>query len=137
MDMVSVILVAFFFVNDTATTEIYTYRHTLSRHDALPISGNLWLSVGIHTGVIIGEDLVFSVPDSGVTYTGHLLAARLTGPAWLRGGDAGPEGSVLALPVFTALLLVLRFIYRRAEEHKSELQSLMRISYAVSCLKKK
>src|SRR3546814_13159494 len=27
-----------FFFNDTATTEIYTYRHTLSLHDALPIS---------------------------------------------------------------------------------------------------
>src|SRR3546814_17256274 len=24
--------------NDTATTEIYTYRHTLALHDALPIS---------------------------------------------------------------------------------------------------
>src|SRR3546814_498729 len=28
----------FFFFNDTATTEIYTYGHTLSLHDALPIS---------------------------------------------------------------------------------------------------
>src|SRR3546814_5457135 len=28
-------------------------------------------------------------------------------------------------------------IYRRSEEHTSELQSLMRISYAVFCLKKK
>src|SRR3546814_17489749 len=27
----------FFFFNDTATTEIYTYLHTLSLHDALPI----------------------------------------------------------------------------------------------------
>src|SRR3546814_16183801 len=27
----------YFFFNDTATTEIYTYRHTLSLHDALPI----------------------------------------------------------------------------------------------------
>src|SRR3546814_15856268 len=26
-----------FFLNDTATTEIYTYGHTLSLHDALPI----------------------------------------------------------------------------------------------------
>src|SRR3546814_16306506 len=26
------------FLNDTATTEIYTYGHTLSLHDALPIS---------------------------------------------------------------------------------------------------
>src|SRR3546814_7846702 len=30
------ILVCFFF-NDTATTDIYTYLHTLSLHDALPI----------------------------------------------------------------------------------------------------
>src|SRR3546814_12000649 len=29
-----------FFVNDTATTEIDTYGHTLSLHDALPISGD-------------------------------------------------------------------------------------------------
>src|SRR3546814_762806 len=27
----------YFFFNATATTEIYTYGHTLSRHDALPI----------------------------------------------------------------------------------------------------
>src|SRR3546814_5416743 len=31
----------------------------------------------------------------------------------------------------------LRAKYRRSEEHTSELQSLMRISYAVFCLKKK
>src|SRR3546814_5958192 len=30
-----------------------------------------------------------------------------------------------------------RFLIRRSEEHTSELQSLMRISYAVFCLKKK
>src|SRR3546814_14824343 len=29
----------FFFFNDTPTTEIYTYLHTLSLHDALPIFG--------------------------------------------------------------------------------------------------
>src|SRR3546814_8697367 len=32
---------------------------------------------------------------------------------------------------------VLRGIFQRSEEHTSELQSLMRISYAVFCLKKK
>src|SRR3546814_90691 len=31
-----------FFFNDTATTDIYTYRHTLSLHDALPISPRPW-----------------------------------------------------------------------------------------------
>src|SRR3546814_20824885 len=33
-----VFLRCFFFFNDTATTELYTYGHTLSLHDALPIS---------------------------------------------------------------------------------------------------
>src|SRR3546814_17253055 len=32
------VFMLFFFFNDTATTEIYTYGHTLSLHDALPIS---------------------------------------------------------------------------------------------------
>src|SRR3546814_19559632 len=30
-------LLVFFFFNETATTAIYTYGHTLSLHDALPI----------------------------------------------------------------------------------------------------
>src|SRR3546814_2822537 len=37
----------------------------------------------------------------------------------------------------TAEALVQQFIDNRSEEHTSELQSLMRISYAVFCLKKK
>src|SRR3546814_12386454 len=36
--MLSVLTPFFFFFHDTATTEIYTYCHTLSLHDALPIS---------------------------------------------------------------------------------------------------
>jgi membrane protease YdiL (CAAX protease family) len=77
------------------------------------LTGNLWLSVGIHAGIVLAEDLVFSVPDSGAVYTGHLLISRLTGPAWLSGGDAGPEGSVLALPVFAVMFVLLWIVYRR------------------------
>jgi hypothetical protein len=50
---------------------------------------------------------------SGVGYTGHLLVSHLGGPAWLSGDDAGPEGSVLALPIFATLLAVLWAVYRR------------------------
>src|SRR3546814_19422570 len=32
-----VLVIYYFFFNDTSTTEIYTYGHTLSLHDALPI----------------------------------------------------------------------------------------------------
>src|SRR5213075_3562130 len=75
-------LFIFFFFNDTATTEIYTTRHTLSLHDALPIS--------------------CAVPPP---------PRSCTCGATRRGC--------------------------RSEEHTSELQSRLVISYAVFCLKKK
>src|SRR3546814_4772930 len=43
----------------------------------------------------------------------------------------------IAHPVMMLVFLVLTAITFRSEEHTSELQSLMRISYAVFCLKKK
>ena len=80
---------------------------------AIFLTGDLWLSIGIHTGGIFAEDFVFSVPDSGVVYTGRLLNSAFVGPAWLTGGDAGPEASAVALPVFVVFLFLLWRTYRR------------------------
>src|SRR5213075_3584805 len=76
-----------FFLNGTATTEIYTTRHTLSLHDALPIYGN---------------------------------------------GSAGSPGGATYEAAGA-----LHDVDPRSEEHTSELQSRLVISYAVFCLKKK
>src|SRR3546814_10542307 len=50
-------------------------------------------------------------------------------------------GREIAMPLFLAPTALQRLFHwqgeRRSEEHTSELQSLMRISYAVFCLKKK
>src|SRR3546814_18312383 len=97
-DNLSVVFFLFFFFNDTATTEIYTDWHTLSLHDALPIS------------------LPYVIRMSGLLYLACALAL---------GG------------MFVAYAWRLYRQYSRSEEHTSELQSLMRISYAVFCLKKK
>src|SRR3546814_4281736 len=43
----------------------------------------------------------------------------------------------LATPLFSDYAQKWRTVFVRSEEHTSELQSLMRISYAVFCLKKK
>src|SRR3546814_1062106 len=69
----------------------------------------------------------------------HILVERIAGPALL---DPVRQGRwVLGrLPGFARcgrLLLNDRPYAVRSEEHTSELQSLMRISYAVFCLKKK
>src|SRR3546814_6049177 len=90
---------SFFFFNDTATTEIYPYWHTLSLHDALPI---------YPARTRLGR-------------TGRRASRRRQAAEPLQ-GTATRSGDQAA---------------RRSEEHTSELQSLMRISYAVSCLKKK
>src|SRR3546814_5722970 len=50
-------------------------------------------------------------------------------------GGAQPEHDVVAFEI--GLEEGLERVFERSEEHTSELQSLMRISYAVFCLKKK
>src|SRR3546814_8420994 len=46
-------------------------------------------------------------------------------------------GKESVMPAFAENIDVMLYIDHRSEEHTSELQSLMRISYAVFCLKKK
>src|SRR3546814_8510430 len=84
----------YFFVFDvTATTEIYTYVHTLSLHDALPICAAPRRRRQRQRQARNHDDRQ------------HLAGRRAAGV--------------------------------RSEEHTSELQSLMRIPYAVFCLKQK
>src|SRR3546814_8130868 len=71
-----------------------------------------------------------------VHYSGHLWATLL---------GYGPVGAAVEMAigytfVGTGLVMIITGwskVYFRSEEHTSELQSLMRISYAVFCLKKK
>src|SRR3546814_504898 len=53
------------------------------------------------------------------------------------GARRAPNPGTISSLVFGWLLVVLTAVSIRSEEHTSELQSLMRISYAVFCLKKK
>src|SRR3546814_18405822 len=95
-----------FCFQDTATTEIYTYLHTLSLHDALPISAGC--TTCERPGTRWSCRRCMKAP-CGTTWSGRRYP-------WSTARRPGP---------------------RRSEEHTSELQSLMRISYAVFCLKKK
>src|SRR3546814_9616634 len=62
------------------------------------------------------------------------VATRLAAPAGFVGGVLQGAAGISA-PISITFLNAMR-IDRRSEEHTSELQSLMRISYAVFCLKK-
>src|SRR3546814_7277611 len=100
-----------FFLTDSATTEIYTYGHTLSLHDALPISNNQLATP--EAGFILARRGILFAPDYVMNAGGIISGLEAT--------NSMPGRSRVD----------------RSEEHTSELQSLMRISYAVFCLKKK
>src|SRR3546814_7518246 len=102
-----------FLFNATATTDIYPDWHTLPLHDALPI----WKER------LSPRALVIRRPLSEACCTTRL--PRTATP--LIGGAGTSSLSTVAA----------RARAGRSEEHTSELQSLMRISYAVFCLKKK
>jgi membrane protease YdiL (CAAX protease family) len=72
-------------------------------------TGNLWLAVGMHASFDFGETFLYSVPDSGSIFPGHLSSATIAGPAWITGGTAGPEASVFD---FLVLLLFFYVIHR-------------------------
>ena len=63
---------------------------------ALRRTGNLWLAVGWHASFDFGETFLYSVPNSGIVFPGHLSTASLHGADWLTGGSAGPEASAFS-----------------------------------------
>src|SRR3546814_4187091 len=72
-----------------------------------------------------------TLEDYALRYTAR--KARRWSPAWVANTALGSV-AFLACEAIGATVTVA---YGRSEEHTSELQSLMRISYAVFCLKKK
>ena len=78
---------------------------------ALKRTGNLWFCVGMHAAFDYGETFLYSVPDSGVMFDGHLSSASLHGPAWLTGGSVGPEGTVFSFLTMGLVALVIHFLF--------------------------
>jgi uncharacterized protein len=93
-------------------------------------TGSLWFAVGFHAAWDWGETFVYSVPDSGTVFPGHLLKTSFRGPDWLTGGVVGPEGSLLCFVVIAVVGAVFARVYREvkygAEEEKSLTQGTQR-----------
>ncbi len=75
-------------------------------------TGSLWFAVGFHFAWDYAESFIFSVPDSGVMVTEHLLNSSFHGPAWLTGGTVGPEASVFVFVVIGALFVAFGLTHR-------------------------
>ncbi|MFZ0298790.1 MAG: CPBP family intramembrane glutamic endopeptidase [Candidatus Sulfotelmatobacter sp.] len=87
-------------------------------------TGSLWFAVGFHAAWDWGETFVYSVPDSGTLFPGHLLKTWFHGPAWLTGGMVGPEGSLLCFVVIGVVWVVFARVYRDVRYGVGEEESL-------------
>ncbi|WP_432512846.1 CPBP family intramembrane glutamic endopeptidase [Kineococcus sp. SYSU DK001] len=70
----------------------------------------LWLPIGLHFAWNFAEGGIFGMSVSGTDQPQGLLHSVLSGPAWITGGDFGPEAgvfSVLVCSTVTAGFLVL------------------------------
>jgi membrane protease YdiL (CAAX protease family) len=78
-------------------------------------TSNLWFAVGMHWAWDWGETFLYSVPDSGFVFPGHLLRTSLHGSSWLTGGSVGPEASALFFVLLGALSILLDRLYRESK----------------------
>jgi membrane protease YdiL (CAAX protease family) len=74
-------------------------------------TGNLWCAVGFHAAYDWGQTL-YGVPDSGILAYHSVFSSALSGPRWLTGGIAGPEGSFLTPIVLVIVALIFSRYYR-------------------------
>src|SRR3546814_9993920 len=103
-------------------------------------------------GAVVAGGAVVSTIKSGVINPAHIgdsmtfvwlmMAALLAGALWLNlatwmGAPVSTTHSIVGGVLGAGVAAAGWDVANRSEEHTSELQSLMRISYAVLCLKKK
>src|SRR3546814_9216176 len=89
------------------------------------------VGIGIY-GTLSQQSFVMLMMGLELMLNGVLLAVI---GFWSFGLGGAPEGQLLAIVVMA--VMAVEMAIGRSEEHTSELQSLMRISYAVFCLKNK
>lgn len=74
-------------------------------------TGSLWFAIGFHAATDYAETFIYSVPDSGMLASTHLLNSSLHGPRWLSGGTIGPEGSVVDFALMLAAFFVVALVF--------------------------
>src|SRR3546814_14959584 len=92
------------FFNDTATTEIYTYLHTLSLHDALPIYGKLSDCLNLFhwsTASASGSAGMLAGADCGITLLSWVAYQRIcSGVSWEE--SAAPDRAAVSKLIVNA-----------------------------------
>jgi len=73
----------------------------------LRLSGSLWWGIGFHAAWDWAQSFLWGTPVSGFVLEGRWLQSDALGAPLWSGGDTGPEGSLLVLPVLALTVLVI------------------------------
>jgi uncharacterized protein len=75
----------------------------------------LWVCWGWHFAWNASMCLLFGLPVSGITQFSPVIQSNTVGPAWMTGGDYGPEASgVAVLVILFGIIVVYRSTRRLA-----------------------
>src|SRR3546814_1095651 len=113
-------------------TSLHTRRTLILCFFAAALEGADIVSMGL-AAPMVAQEMAFSAELLSYVLTAAIVGLMIGAAIGGRLGDRWGRKRVLVIS-FTLLGI---FSLARSEEHTSELQSLMRISYAVFCLKKK
>ena len=81
------------------------------------LTGRLWVPIGVHSAWNLAQGYLFGAAVSGGDLGDSIAVstARAGAPTWLTGGEFGPEASVVALALVTAVTVsALVLVCRRA-----------------------
>lgn len=67
----------------------------------------LWLPWGLHAAWTVTLALLFGLPVRGALEISSVIQTRAIGPAWLTGGELGPEGAIFTIIALIAGIIVL------------------------------
>ena len=73
----------------------------------------LWLSMGMHIGWNFFQGPVFGFAASGHRKASVVDITIISNNDWLTGGEFGPEGSVLIIPIIFLALFAMRVYSKR------------------------
>ncbi|WP_263357171.1 CPBP family intramembrane glutamic endopeptidase [Acidicapsa ligni] len=82
------------------------------------LTGSAWWAIGFHAAWDWAQTFFYGTADSGMRPSGHYLTTIPSGLDFWSGGNAGPEGSILIVPVILLTLLALVLFYRRSRSQK-------------------
>lgn len=77
----------------------------------------LWFGWGLRFGWLVSMGVLFGLPLSGAENYAGLVETQSSGPLWITGGQYGPEGALLTLPI---LLLGMFLLFRLTRDYAWE-----------------